>query len=286
MFSTIDTSFEGSEDWTRLEFYKYIRTFLSEVEFFIQSSSEQKLAPLVQEYNKWIEKEEEERFIKDDTLNPDEDPELETKKKSKKTPTKSKQSQQNEESKGEKEEEAPEDSQLDKIDKEQLIEIQKLRNKGANTFSSKKELMGVLKLELKNFKQSNHSLKKYGAEWINEWIKTRNFHFWLKDHHKVIGDRSTNNPHASNHFYYAENGNIYFGDLSFGRKQGKGQYVDRSAKTVYLGQWEEDEMSGEGSLASLAGGDFLYDGNFKNNRLEGMGKWIRGKQKYVGRFHK
>jgi len=67
---------------------------------------------------------------------------------------------------------------------------------------------------------------------------------------------------------------------------GKGQFVDRQAKLIYRGAWQNDQMNGEGSLASLGSNDYLYDGQFCNNLKEGYGKLIKGKEKYVGHFKK
>jgi len=142
----------------------------------------------------------------------------------------------------------------------------------------------VIKQEFANLKETIKTLKAFGIEWILEWSKTKNFRYWLLHHEKIIGQRSVNSPHAANHIWFYENGDIYFGDLRAGRRHGRGQFVDRSSKLIYRGDFNRDVVDGEGSLASIGNSDFLYDGHFKNHKKEGYGRLIRGKERYAGTF--
>ena len=74
----------------------------------------------------------------------------------------------------------------------------------------------TLKKELIFLKESSKSLKKFGMDWILKWTKTKNFLCWEKMHSKSIGERSINNPHAKDHFWFYENGDIYYGNLIYG----------------------------------------------------------------------
>jgi len=95
-------------------------------------------------------------------------------------------------------------------------EEKKSSSEGANKNS--KDPKALLKRELHLAKESGKTLKRFGLDWILKWTKTKNFAYWLGNHSKAIGERSINNPLVQDHFWFYENGDIYFGGLAYGQR--------------------------------------------------------------------
>jgi hypothetical protein len=55
-----------------------------------------------------------------------------------------------------------------------MIEFEKKKQDSlsSNRKTSTKELVGIIEYELSFFRESNKNLKRFGPEWITEWIKT------------------------------------------------------------------------------------------------------------------
>ena len=51
-------------------------------------------------------------------------------------------------------------------------------------------------------------------------------------------------------------------------------------KDQYVGNWEEDKMSGQGTY-TFANGD-TYEGNFADNKFNGQGTYTKDGKKYTG----
>jgi len=182
-----------------------------------------------------VDIEEERRFSRDEGLNPEDDPELKNTKLGKvnfvpfvkEEETKNEEKEKEKEKEGENNEnneEKPKSPEIDVIspekEKERLEKeaiLTQMQNKQLNSL---KDVNNAIKLELKSLKECVKVLKNYGIDWILEWIKTKNFKYWLKTHNEFIADRSVNNPYCKNHFWFSENGNIYFGELSYGKRHG------------------------------------------------------------------
>ena len=103
------------------------------------------------------------------------------------------------------------------------VPIQKKASSTLNDASDKvkKDSGAILKQEFINLRESMRIIKTFGIDWILEWIKTKNFKYWLKNHESIVGQRSMNSRWAFNHIWYYENGDIYFGELRGGRRHGK-----------------------------------------------------------------
>jgi len=312
IFSDVDMTYEGSDDWIRQRFYDYIKFFLSELEVFRFTCSEEHLGPLVEGFNSDLARKAttktsplgkpgdifKRKSEEDSTTTANTTAASERKKSgdSKDETTEEEISQEKKEGSSEegvsptteeKKETSPVDvskSPEEKKEEEKRGSKEDLNKDEEDYVARRRDSRAVIKQEFANLKETIRTLKAFGVDWILEWSKTKNFKYWLSHHEKIIGQRSVNSPHSANHIWFYENGDIYFGDLRAGRRHGRGQFVDRSSKLIYRGDFNKDAVDGEGSLASIGNSDFLYDGHFKNHKKEGYGRLIRGKERYAGTF--
>jgi len=72
-------------------------------------------------------------------------------------------------------------------------------------------------------------------------------------------------------FYELENGEIYFGDIEGGKRQGTGTLIHPSDDT-YIGDFEDGVASGYGVYEGAAGGATL--GEFENGKPNGLATYI------------
>lgn len=79
-----------------------------------------------------------------------------------------------------------------------------------------------------------------------------------------------------------ENGDIYEGGISNGRRNGKGKMIFRN-KDVYEGEFKDDKIEGSGKFTFVEGAS--YTGELKNGKMHGKGKyaWANGSV-YEGDF--
>jgi hypothetical protein len=83
-------------------------------------------------------------------------------------------------------------------------------------------------------------LSTYNVHLITAWIKTINFKYWVNQHDKSLCLRSSYVKQANNLTYVYENGDVYVGSLSRGKKCGHGILNELSTNSVYNGSWEND----------------------------------------------
>ena len=102
-------------------------------------------------------------------------------------------------------------------------------------------------------------------------------------------------PHGYGIFFYAEHGKkitydgielvtikYYSGNFKNGKKEGKGKFICTGQYT-YEGQWKNDRLNGRGIL-KVWGTDEVFDGYFKDD-LKIKGTWtISKKEKFIGKF--
>jgi len=106
-------------------------------------------------------------------------------------------------------------------EEEAKVEIKEEPSKTPLTVVTKvKDPKAMIKQEFALLKEVIKTLKTFSIDWILEWAKTKNFKYWLNQHEKIIGERSTNSQFARNHIWLLDNGDIYFGDLKSGRRHG------------------------------------------------------------------
>ena len=67
---------------------------------------------------------------------------------------------------------------------------------------------------------------------------------------------------------------------------GTGQYLYRHSRLLYKGGWAKGKKSGNGTLSTLGREELIYEGSFKNDKKDGFGKLIQGKERYMGTFVK
>jgi hypothetical protein len=98
------------------------------------------------------------------------------------------------------------------------------------------------KKELDKYK--NKAVKKvlsgYNIEFICNWLNTLNFKFWISSHDQSLCLRSYFVKQASNITICYDNGDVYTGSLSRGKKNGFGVLNEYFSGFVYNGFWEED----------------------------------------------
>jgi len=191
--------------------------------------------------------------------------------------------------KEEKKEEENKSSEIEPLKEENIHKI--------DEESSTDDPRVTLKIRLTQINNSVQVLKNYGVEWLLEWTKSKSFKIWTQERNESIKDRSINNPQAKQHLWLYKNGDIYLGDLAYGKREGlklnistnfagNGQFLYKHSRLIYKGGWLNDKRSGNGVLSSLEGTDLLYDGEFKNDKKHGFGRLIQGKEKYTGNFVK
>jgi len=74
------------------------------------------------------------------------------------------------------------------------------------------------------------------------------------------------------------NGIVYEGDFKEGKADGKGKYVKANGD-VYVGEMKNDKIHGRGKLVYANGS--VYEGDFVENLREGMGKYITDGGDYI-----
>lgn len=86
----------------------------------------------------------------------------------------------------------------------------------------------------------------------------------------------------------------YYGEIKENKRHGFGEYIFKD-KSIYLGNWYNDQMCGQGRFINLEGKEF--EGNWKNGVLEGYGKmfyknrliyngeWLDGRFNGIGRYY-
>lgn len=128
------------------------------------------------------------------------------------------------------------------------------------------------------------SLKKYNMKWLFLWSNTVNFQYWLANYDENIGNLSINQTNLiEKQLIICENGDIYYGFLKNGVRNGSGLFCEKSTSLLYNGDWENDMKKGPGVINSFMN-DYLFDGEFLENKKEGYGKLITNKLKFSGNF--
>lgn len=130
-------------------------------------------------------------------------------------------------------------SSISEID-ENMIETdsdeeQSVNNDNENTNKKKRK---------EHEKNLNKSVKKvlsrFNVYFISAWTNTINFKIWANQHDKSLCLRSTYVKQANNITYAYENGDMYVGSLSRGKKCGHGILNESCTNSVYNGSWEND----------------------------------------------
>ena len=78
----------------------------------------------------------------------------------------------------------------------------------------------ILREEMKVLQDNVKALKNYNIDWILEWSKTSNFAYWVNSYSKNIANRSVNAGPTENNMIVYENGDIYYGSLLNGLREG------------------------------------------------------------------
>ena len=98
-------------------------------------------------------------------------------------------------------------------------------------------------IEKRNNKIIKKILSSYNIDFISQWIKTLNFKLWNFDHNKDIYLRSYYIKKSHNISINYENGDLYNGSFSSGKRNGFGILNDISNSMVYNGNWENDMVN-------------------------------------------
>jgi hypothetical protein len=320
IYEDADLEYEGSNDWIRSEFYHYLKIFLTEMTFFFQSISKdhicdhgegsEPIESIEMAEDKGTEKE---VSIEGKNASPISDKAVATveSESQEEIVTDRKEEAKNERRHYEKlEEDKAIDTEGDKYDEEgeevkieipventaqkivgsfvheakQKIDAYRHRNSATHRPQSIVANCPLLKREMKALKDNVKVLRRYGIDFILEWCKTPNFLYWLNHHSKCIAERSPFYGASQDHLMIFEDGDVYYGELYSGMREGQGKYFDRDQNTLYVGQWLNDKRNGEASLSSTNNVEYLYDGHFKDNVKHGFGKLITAKERYVGTF--
>lgn len=115
-------------------------------------------------------------------------------------------------------------------------------------------------------------LKNYNSEFIQEWITTKNYFIWKGEQAKDLWMQSSfvvQSP--SSVTIFDEQGNCYKGEYGKGMKNGKGNYSSKDNQYIYDGNWINDKKEGNGDLFDHG---VKYSGFFKNDLFEGAGNLI------------
>ena len=91
-----------------------------------------------------------------------------------------------------------------------------------------------LREEMKTLKNNVKGLRKYNIDWILEWSKTPNFAFWVNSHAKNVANRSLNASSTDNNLIVYENGDIYYGSLVNGLREGNQFIIDMKRKIYFV----------------------------------------------------
>ncbi|CRH01310.1 conserved Plasmodium protein, unknown function [Plasmodium relictum] len=87
----------------------------------------------------------------------------------------------------------------------------------------------------------------------------------LSDGSVYTGTMLDNKLHGRGVLKYV-NGDVYEGEFSNGKKEGKGKWTDKEGNS-YDGYWKEDRKHGEGVYKTFDG--LIFEGSFNNNKKEG-----------------
>jgi hypothetical protein len=127
---------------------------------------------------------------------------------------------------------------------------------------------------------------------IGQWTKTQNYQIWLSTQDKNLCYRSKLLKSGKSVSVYYENGDVYNGFLSQGKKSGYGVLNEYSTNSTYSGNWENDmvnyflsQKTGSGCQTS-SDNQNIYDGEWLENKKHGQGQLINKKSKYSGNFKK
>ena len=115
-------------------------------------------------------------------------------------------------------------------------------------------------------------VKNYNSEFIQEWITTKNYFIWKGEQAKDLWMQSSfvvQSP--SSVTIFDEQGNCYKGEYGKGMKNGKGNYSSKDNQYIYDGNWVNDKKEGNGDLFDHG---IKYSGAFKNDLFEGSGNLI------------
>ena len=129
-------------------------------------------------------------------------------------------------------------------------------------------------------------LNEYNCNFIFNWItKTKNFLFW---NYECSSDLWKFSPHlkkCKNVKKIYENGDIYEGELSFGKpnNNGKLELTIKEIPYTYVGEFSYGIKQGKGNLFTNDN-KFNYDGDWKNDKYEGFGTLYDHGEKYTGDF--
>lgn len=156
-------------------------------------------------------------------------------------------------------------------------------NPNPSTKNVKRKKSSEKEYEKRKTKTVKKILSSYNLDFIQNWINTYNFKFWLISHEKNLFMRSTYVKLIKNISIVYENGDIYNGSMSRGKKHGFGVFNEISNGYVYNGNWENDLKSGLGCHTSFDNKN-IYDGEWKENKKHGQGQLIIDKIKYSGIF--
>jgi hypothetical protein len=78
---------------------------------------------------------------------------------------------------------------------------------------------------------------------------------------------------SGNGTYIFLNGDVYKGQFSESKMQGKGKYTFKEQGDVYEGDFKNDQFDGKGKFTTKSGN--IYDGDFKEGKFNGQGKLIQ-----------
>ena len=135
----------------------------------------------------------------------------------------------------------------------------------------------------------NDILCDYNCVFIFNWIaKTNNYLFWSFEHDKDLWKLSPHLKKCKNVKKIYENGNIYEGELVWGKphNSGKLEYCIDNIPYIYIGDFYKGLKQGKGNLTTKDSNKFNYDGDWANDKFEGYGTLINFGEKYIGNFKK
>lgn len=79
-------------------------------------------------------------------------------------------------------------------------------------------------------------------------------------------------------------GTLYIGGVLNGQREGHGVRSYAGKALIYIGDYTRGKKSGRGKLLSLADGQVLYDGEWRDDAKEGQGVLVYEKGTYEGYF--
>lgn len=149
------------------------------------------------------------------------------------------------------------------------------------TFDSSDEEDDKKTEEKKEIHYVRKLLKGYNIDFIAEWIQTINCSIWLKEHDDSISNRSYYVEEANDIPIVYENGDVYKGTISMGKRNGYGCWSHKDF--VYEGEWKNDKKDGKGNM-TCDKDSYIYEGEWKNDKKEGNGKVVAKGLNYTGGF--